>query len=88
MIVMGTRSGKISLGSLVGGNTGGTFFGNFSAAAVAIRLDFPVPLSPATTIRNPVLRYGFGVSAIAFAIEDAAKQNPNYKPRANSMAEK
>jgi hypothetical protein len=75
MIVIGTQLGKISSGSLVGGNTGGTFFMNFLAAAVAIRLDFPVPRSPATTIRTPVLVYGFVPLAETFAIEDSAKKS-------------
>jgi hypothetical protein len=72
MIVMGTRSGKISSGSLVRGNTGGIFFGMFLDAAATIRLDFPVPWSPVTTIRTPVLVYGFVAPAGAFPIEDAA----------------
>jgi hypothetical protein len=76
MIVMGTSWGNKLSGSLVGGNTGGTFVMKFLAAAVAIRLDFPVPRSPATTIRTPVLVYRFVAPAEAFAIEDAAKQNP------------
>jgi hypothetical protein len=91
MIVMGTRSGKKSSGSLVGGNTGGTFVGKFSAAAVTTRLDFPVPRSPATTILTPDLAYGFVAPAEAFAIVDAAKQNPKktliIKPSANTVAE-
>lgn len=53
MTVTGTRSGNISSGNLVGGNTGGTFAGKASAAAVIIKLDLPVPRSPATTIRTP-----------------------------------
>lgn len=42
----------MSGGKLVGGNTGGTLAGKESAAAVTIKLDFPVPLSPATTMRT------------------------------------
>jgi hypothetical protein len=54
MRVTGTRSVKKSAGRRVGGRTGGTFSGNDSAAAAAIRLDFPVPRSPATTTRTLV----------------------------------
>ena len=53
IIVTGTRSGYISSGNLVGGNKGGTLIGKVSAAAVTIKLDFPVPRSPETTIRTP-----------------------------------
>lgn len=53
MMVTGTKSGKKSAGSRVGGSTGGTFSGNDSEAAVTIKLDFPVPRSPATTTRTP-----------------------------------
>ena len=52
-MVTGTRSGYKSTGSLVGGSTGGTLVGKFSAAAVTIKLDFPVFASPATTILTP-----------------------------------
>ena len=54
MTMTGTRSGNISSGNLVGGRVGGTLVGKASAAAVTIRLDFPVPRSPATTIRTAV----------------------------------
>lgn len=53
IMVIGTFSGYISSGNLVGGNTGGTLVGKVSAAAVTIKLDFPVPRSPATTMRTP-----------------------------------
>lgn len=82
MIVMGTRSGKKSSGSLVGGNTGGTFAAKFSAAAVTIKLDFPVPLSPATTIRTPVRPNGFVGPAEAFAIEEASQTSSPRNPKA------
>ena len=36
----------------MGGSTEGTLSGNDSVAAAAIKLDFPVPRSPATTIRT------------------------------------
>lgn len=72
MIVIGTRSGYRSSGSLVGGNTGGTFTGKFSAAAVIMRLDFPVPWSPATTIRTPVRPCGLTVPAEALAMDTAS----------------
>lgn len=49
---MGTRSGYISSGKRVGGNTGGACVGKVSEAAVTIKLDFPVPLSPTTTMRT------------------------------------
>lgn len=68
MMVMGTRSGQKSSGSLVGGNTGGTLAGKVSAAAVTIKLDFPVPFSPHTTILTPVLPPGPEFAADAFAI--------------------
>lgn len=86
---MGTRSGKKSSGSLVGGNTGGTFAGKFSAATVTIKLDLPLPRSPATTIRTPVLPYGFVFPAEAFAIEKSSKNaklqtpHPTKKTKAN-----
>lgn len=54
MIVRGTKSGKKSVGRRVGESTGGTFSGNDSVAAATIKLDFPVPRSPATTTRTPV----------------------------------
>ena len=54
MIVRGTKSGKKSAGRRVGESTGGTFSGNDSVAAVTIKLDFPVPRSPATTTRTPL----------------------------------
>lgn len=82
MIVMGTRSGYRSSGNLVGGNTGGEVTGKFSAAAVIIRLDFPVPWSPATTIRTPVRPCGLTVPAEAFAINDATK---NLKSKFQSL---
>lgn len=68
MIVVGTRSGQKSSGSLVGGNTGGTFTGKLSAAAVTIKLDFPVPRSPAITIRTPLLPPDCTLPAGALAI--------------------
>jgi hypothetical protein len=43
MRVTGTRSEKKSAGRRVGWRTGGTFSGNDSEEAAAIRLDFPVP---------------------------------------------
>lgn len=54
MTVRETLSGKKSAGKLVGGSTGGTASGNDSDAMAAIRLDFPVPRSPATTTRTPL----------------------------------
>ena len=54
MIVIGTRSGKKSAGRRVGGSTGDRFSGKDSVAAAAIKLDFPVPRSPTTTILMPV----------------------------------
>lgn len=68
---MGTCSGKKLSGSLVGGRTGGTFTGKLSAAAVIIKLDFPVPRSPATTIRTVVRPPVFTAPAGAFVIETA-----------------
>ena len=50
----GTRSGKKSAGRRVGGRTGETFSGKDSEAAAAIRLDLPVPWSPAMTTRTLV----------------------------------
>ena len=74
MIVMGTRSGQKSSGNLVGGNTGATLAGKFSAAAVTIKLDFPVPRSPATTIRTPVRFPEFVAPAEALAIRPSRKR--------------
>lgn len=51
MIVIETRSGNISSGRREGGKTGETLVGKFSETAVRIKLDLPVPWSPATTIR-------------------------------------
>lgn len=51
-MVTGTPSGKNSKGNLVSGRTGGTLGGKESVAAATIKLDFPVPLSPTTTIRT------------------------------------
>lgn len=52
MRVTGMRSGKKSAGRRVGGRTRGTFSGKDSEAAEAMRLDLPVPRSPATTTRT------------------------------------
>lgn len=53
----------------MGGKTGGTLDGNVSAAAVTIKLDFPVARSPATTIRTPVLPPGlFEAVVVALAM--------------------
>ena len=89
MIVRGTEPGKKASGSLVGGNTLRTFVGKLLPNAVPMRLDFPVPLSPATTILIP----GFVSPAEAFTIEDAAKQSKTPKTvikkhGANAMAER
>lgn len=48
---MGIPSGKNCKGSLVSGRTGGTLSGKELVAVAVIKLDFPVPLSPITTIR-------------------------------------
>lgn len=72
MIVNGTLSGDMLLGRMVGVNTGGTSLTEFPAAKVAIRLDLPVPLSPATTMRIPVRACGETV-AIDTAIASRTK---------------
>lgn len=51
-MVTGILSGKNSIGNLVSGKTGGALGGKQSVAAATIKLDFPVPLSPTTTIRT------------------------------------
>lgn len=62
MMVIGTRSGNMSEGRRVGGRTGGTFSGKISEATVTIRLDFPVPGSPTTTMRTLQGRPGFAAA--------------------------
>lgn len=52
--VRGTVSGYKSGARRVGGRTGGTASANDSVAMAAIRLDFPVERSPATTTRTPL----------------------------------
>lgn len=54
IMVIGTRSGKKSIGRRVGGRTGGTFSGKASLATEATKLDLPVPWSPAMTTRTPL----------------------------------
>jgi len=51
MIVIHMPSGDRCLGSLVDKSTDGTSLTGFPVAKVVIRLDLPVPWSPATTIR-------------------------------------
>ena len=48
---------------------------------MTIKLDLPVPLSPATTIRTPVRPYGFAAPAEALAMKDkdSAKKKPKTK---------
>lgn len=65
----------MSAGKVVGGKTGGTLAGKVSAAAVTIKLDFPVPLSPATTIRT-ALELPLAPPAIKTAIKRGVI-NPN-----------
>lgn len=52
MMVIGIYSGYASAGRVVGGRTRGTLSGKVSEATAEIRLDFPVPLSPATATRR------------------------------------
>lgn len=47
----------------MGGRTGGTSGRKVSAAAAAMRLDFPVPRSPTTAIRTPVRATDVGPAA-------------------------
>lgn len=64
MMVMGTRSGKKSAGRRVGGITRGTLSGKDSVAAAAIKLDFPVKRSPATTTLTPEAEFPPGIEAL------------------------
>jgi len=56
MIAIGTISGKRFIGSLSRGKSEVNLTSNLLKTAVRMRLDFPVRLSPATTIRTPVKR--------------------------------
>ena len=48
---------------------------------MTIKLDLPVPLSPATTIRTPVRPYGFAAPAEALAIERQRQRLCKKKPK-------
>jgi len=74
-MVMGTRSGNMSSGKRDGGNTGGTFVGKVSDTAVTIKLDLPVPRSPAMTIRMPFLFPGDDSFAIQFKFTENKQKN-------------
>lgn len=54
MTVRGTRSLYKSAGRRVGGSTGGAFRSKASVATAEIKVDLPVPRSPAMTTRTPV----------------------------------
>jgi len=80
MIVKGTPSGDIFLGRIVGVSTASTSLTGFPAAKVAIRLDLPVPSSPATTIRIPKRTYGETVAMdTASAISKEMLERPSYE---------
>lgn len=57
----------------MGGSTEGTLSGNDSVAAAAIKLDFPVPRSPATTIRTLVRTPVFAAIGTARNREESEK---------------
>lgn len=59
----------------MGGSTGGTVSGNESDAIAAIRLDLPVPRSPATTTRTPLR------SVLVFVIDTAMRDTRRRKKR-------
>jgi len=81
-MVMGTRSGNMSSGNRDGGNTGGTFVGKVSDTAVTIKLVFPVPRSPATTILIPFL------FPAAIQITDHTQTNTNQTLEFDKIAKK
>lgn len=66
---------------MVGGKTGATLGRKFSVEAVLMRLDLPVPWSPATTIRTPVRACGLTVLGTTLTIDDAGRRKPRIEKR-------
>ncbi|MCI46228.1 hypothetical protein A2U01_0067468 [Trifolium medium] len=57
----GTESLKELLGKRVGGSNGGTVAGKESEAMAEMRVDFPVDLSPTTTILTSLGKYAIEI---------------------------